>query len=91
VWLTGRDSRGLINEGALGFGFLTEACGVRERERHEELKKKNKSFFLPLVHVQGKKKEEQCHSKRHRFVLSLFLYLFSMKRRFGQNASFHLK
>jgi hypothetical protein len=77
VWLAGRDSRGLINEGALGFGFLTEACGERERERerHEELKKKNKTFFLPLLHVQGKKKEEQCRSKQHRSVLSLFFFL----------------
>jgi len=31
-----------------------------------EAKKKAKLFFLLLLHVQGKKKEEQCRSKRHR-------------------------
>jgi hypothetical protein len=45
--------------GALGFRQKHA-----ERERQEELKrKKNKCFILPLLHVQGKKKEEQCRSK----------------------------
>jgi hypothetical protein len=67
----------------MGLWVVTEAC--RERERYEEL---NKHFFLPLLRVQGKKEEEQCRSKRHSSVL---LFFFNMKRRrFGQNAPFHL-
>jgi len=31
--------------------------------------KKNKCFILPLLHLQGKKKEEQCRSKRYCFAL----------------------
>jgi len=44
-------------EGALGFGCLAEHAG-RERERQEELKKKKQKLYLPLLHVQGKKKGE---------------------------------
>jgi hypothetical protein len=55
--------------GALG--FRQKHAG---RERQEELKrKKTKVFILPLLHVQGKKKEEQCRSKRHCFALFFFL------------------
>jgi len=62
-------------------GRFWQACGVRERP------KKTKLFFLPLLHVQGKKKEEQCRSKRH----CSGIFFFNMKRRrFGQNAPFHL-
>ena len=50
-------------------------------------KKKTKAFLLPPLHVQGKKKEEQCRSKRHRSGL---LFFFMKWRRFGQNAPFHL-
>jgi hypothetical protein len=42
---------------------------------------------LPLLHVQGKEKGEQCRSKRHYSA-----FFFNMKRRcFIQNAPFHLK
>jgi hypothetical protein len=48
---------------------------------------KNKTFYLPLLHVQGKKKEEQCRSKQHCSAL----FFFNMKwRRFGQKVPFHL-
>jgi len=42
-----------------------------EGERQEELKKKKQKLYLPLLHIQGKK-EEQCRSKRHCFVLFFF-------------------
>jgi len=63
--------------GCMG-GRFWQACGMRERP------KKTKLFFLPLLHVQGKKKEEQC-----RFWF-LFLFFNMKRRRFGQNAPFHL-
>jgi hypothetical protein len=45
--------------------------------------------FFPASCSGGKKKEEQCHSKRHRSAL--FFLIKCMKwRRFGENASFHL-
>ena len=52
-----------------------------------EREAKTKLFFLPLLHVQGKKKKEQCRSKRQRSGL----FFFNMKRRrFRQNTSFYL-
>ena len=48
-------------------------------------KKKN---CLPLLHVQGKEKGEQCRSKRHCSAL----FFFNIKRhRFMKNEPFHLK
>jgi len=44
--------------GASGLG---RACGKREATNLK--KKKTKIFFLPLLHVQRKKKEEQCRLK----------------------------
>jgi len=83
---------GLAWSGSLGFSIMREHGGSvlagmwREREV-----KKAKLFFLPLLHVQGKKKEEQCRSKQHRSGIILSLFFFNMKRRrFGQNAPFHL-
>jgi hypothetical protein len=52
----------LARSGSLG--FLARHAVQREVAH---LKKKNQPFFfLPLLHVQGRKKEEQCRSKRHR-------------------------
>jgi tRNA A22 N-methylase len=70
--------------GALGFD---RARG--EGERQEEIKKRKQKFYLPLLHVQEKKKKEQCRSKRHCFVFSSFFKKMN-RRCFGQNASFHL-
>ena len=60
----------------------------REGKNEEEEKSRGEKLLLPLpMRVQGKKKEEQCLSKRHRSVI----FFFNMKRRrFGQNAPFHL-
>jgi len=55
--------------GAPGFG---RACGVQGLMKKEE---ENKSVYLPLLHVQGKEKEEQCRSKRHCSSLSLSVSL----------------
>jgi hypothetical protein len=51
-------------KGVWGFRFWKKHAG---RERRSS-KKEKKKFFLPLLHIQGKKKEEQCRSKRHYFV-----------------------
>jgi hypothetical protein len=63
----------------------------RARESLEMMMKEaeeKKTVSLPLLHVQGKEKGEQCRSKRHCSAL----YFFYMKRRrFMKNASFHLK
>jgi len=59
-----------------GFGF-NRARGERERGRN---KRKRTKTSLPLLRVQGKKKEEQCRLKRHCFVFPLF-FLKCMKRR----------
>jgi len=65
----------------VGLQALAEHATGRSKEE------KNKSFYLPLLHIQGKKKEGQCRSKRHCSVL----FFFNMKRRrFGQNTPFHL-
>ena len=55
-------------------GFLARHAVKREAAH---LKKKNPPFcFLPLLHVHGRKKEEQCRSKRHRSdLLLLFFFL----------------
>jgi hypothetical protein len=60
----------------------------RERARQNS----NKSLFFPSSPLQcsgGKKKEEQCHSKRHRSA-PFFLIKCMKRRRFGENAPFHL-
>ena len=68
-------------------GFLARHAVKRETAH---LKKKNPPFcFLPLLHVHGRKKEEQCRSKRHRSDL-LFFFFCMKRRRFRQNAPFHL-
>jgi hypothetical protein len=75
------------HEGAWGFGLWQSTWheGVNEERR----RKKNETCYLPLLHVQGKKKEEQCRSKRHCSIL--YIYFLNMKqRRFRQNVSFHL-
>jgi len=78
------------HEGMRGaLGFRQKHAG---KERQEEFKRKKKVFILPLLHIQRKKKKEQCRSKRHCFAPFLFLFfLKSMKRRdFGQNVLFYL-
>jgi hypothetical protein len=63
---------------ASGFGF-NRARGERERGRN---KWKRTKTSLPLLCVQGKKKEEQCRLKRHCFVFPLFFFFLKcMKRR----------
>jgi len=64
-------------EGASSFGCLAEHAG---RERQEEVKKKKTKIYLPLLHVQGKKEEEQCRSKRHCFVPSFFFICVGTKK-----------
>jgi hypothetical protein len=61
---------------------LAEACG-------EEINGKYNNFYLPLLHVQGKKKEEQC--RPNDTVLLFFLKKSMKRRRFGQNVSFRTK
>jgi hypothetical protein len=57
--------------------------------REREAKKKQNFSFFPCCTFRGKKKEEQCRSKRH--CSGFFFFFFNMKRRrFGQNAPFHL-
>ena len=53
---------------ASGVGF-NRARGERERGRN---KRKRTKTYLPLLRVQGKKKEEQCRLKRHCFVFPFF-------------------
>ena len=56
---------------ASGFSF-NRARGEGERGRN---KRKRTKTFLPLLRVQGKKKEEQCRLKRHCFVFPLSFFL----------------
>jgi len=37
----------------------------RARSSQELMKRRSKTIYLPLLHIQGKEKEEQCCSKRH--------------------------
>jgi len=62
------------------FGFK-----ARGRKRQGE---ENKTF-LPLLHAQGKKKKKQCRLKTAPFHLLLFFQRMK-RRRFSQNAPFHL-
>jgi len=57
---------------ASGFG-INRARGERERGRN---KRKRIKTSLPLLRVQGKKKEEQCRLKRHCFVFPLSFFFF---------------
>ena len=86
----GATSPNFHHESAWGVGF-GRACG--ERERREDLKKKTKVFLLPLLHAWGEEERGIVSFKTTPFRSSLFcfLFFFNMKRRrFGQNASFHL-
>jgi len=56
-----------------GFGSWQSTREERGSKIKEE---KTKIFFLPLLHVQGKKKEEQCRSERHRFVLFFTFFYY---------------
>jgi len=67
AWLAGRGSPGLSSWGCVGLRVWQSTRGGRWAWRIKE--EKNKSFFLPLLRVQGKKKAEQCCSKRHRSAL----------------------
>jgi len=52
--------------------------GMRSRERQHTWRRKNPPFcFLPLLHVHGRKKEEQCRSKRHRSDLLFFFFAWN--------------
>jgi hypothetical protein len=72
--------------GSLGLG---KACG--RREGRSKIKEKQTFSFFPYCNVWGKKKEEQCRSKRHRSLLLSFFFFIMKRRRFGENAPFHLK
>jgi hypothetical protein len=62
------------HERAWGFGSWQS---MREERDSKIKEKKTKIFFLPLLHVQGKKKEEQYRSKQHSSVLFyIYIYLF---------------
>jgi len=50
-----------------------------------------KNLLLPLLRVSREEEDPQCRSKRHRFRLFFFNEQFMKRRRFGQNAPFHLK
>jgi hypothetical protein len=63
------------------FGFK-----ARGRKRQGEEKKTS----LPLLHVQGKKKKKHCRLKTAPFHLSFFFFQLMKRRRFSQNAPFHL-
>ena len=62
-----------------------------ERGRGE--KQGSESFFFPCLARPGEEEDPHCRSKQHR--LGLFIYLFlkqwMKRRRFTQNAPFHLK
>jgi len=78
---------------AVGGRPVCSVGGLQAREGPE--KNSNKSPFFPSSPLQclgGKKKEEQCRSKRHRSAPSLFPFFFECmkRRRFGENAPFHL-
>jgi hypothetical protein len=62
------------------FGFK-----ARGRKRQGEEKKTS----LPLLHVRGRRRRNIAASKRHRFI-SLFFFQRMKRRRFSQNAPFHL-
>jgi len=69
------------HEGAWGVSFGRHVAWERGQ-------KKTKLFFLPLLHVQG---EEERGTVSFKTTLFWFFFFFNMKRRrFGQNAPFHL-
>jgi hypothetical protein len=47
-----------------------------------------KIFFFPRFARPGEEEDPQCRSKRHRF--GLFFFFLMKRRRFPQNAAFHL-
>jgi hypothetical protein len=48
--------------------------GLQAREGPAKFKQKPLFSFFPVAMFGGKKKEEQCRSKRHRSALSFFLF-----------------
>jgi hypothetical protein len=56
--------------GAWGFGLLQ---GTRHAGFNEE-RRRSKTAYLPLLHVQRKEKEEQCRSKRNYSALFIYFY-----------------
>jgi hypothetical protein len=72
VGLAGRGSLVFFIIRVHGGSVLAGRHAGRERRGKIKEEKKQNLFFLPLLHVQGKKKEEQCRSKRHRSDLFFF-------------------
>jgi len=66
---------------------LCSVSGLQAREG-SKIQTKAAFFLLPRCMIGGKKKEEQCRSKRHRSAL--FFFECMKRRRFGENAPFHL-
>ena len=79
------------------FGRWSNDMGPRVGRWARGTNNLNKCFFflLPRCMFGGQKKGEQCRSKRHRSALFPFSFFFLIKcmkrRRFGENAPFHLK
>ena len=91
----GRDCQGSAPLGFLAGAWSASVFGRwAPGERGTGKKFKQKPLFpsSPLQCSGGKKKEEQCHSKRHRSALSFSFFLIKCmkRRRFGENAPFHL-
>ena len=85
---SGRSASSFVFGGPKAWG-IGSFGGLEAREGKEDLNKA--PFLLPCCTFGGKKKGEQCRSKRHRSAL-LFLFFFSFmkRRRFGENVPFHL-
>jgi len=60
--------------------------------REGEAKCRGKQLFLPLFSAcLGEEEGLWCRSKRHRLLIPFFLKQCTKRRRFTQNAPFHLK
>jgi hypothetical protein len=61
---------------AVGGRPLCPVGGLQAKEGPAKFKQKHPFFLLPHCVIGGKKKDEQCRSKRHRSVLSFFFLFF---------------
>jgi hypothetical protein len=57
-------------------GHCVRSVGSRRESGRQKFKKKLPFFLLPRCMFGGKKKDEQCRSKRHRSALSFFFSFF---------------
>jgi len=58
----------------VGGWLVCSVGGLQAREGPAKFKQKPHFSFFPAAMFGGKKKEEQCHSKRHRSALSFFFW-----------------